>query len=247
MSIVGQAPKTTTVDQFPGQYTDFNKVGRYDLDRYLRYSGPVSHVDVIIPPALNGKISYLNNGLDKNRIQVVKGSESHPDITIVIPSAQITKLIHSDGIDIMFRSNEYETEIKEIYPGVNSQFIYYVQEPCDDVSYKSKSGMGTILLSCAKSSDVLLHVVKKGTGRLELNNVRYLSPSLSSSITHISEGHAVLARTMKSADSEVTIRVDKVDASKPSTTHKRRYIVPSASATISSCKDISKFNILLYF
>ena len=241
MNVVGHALKTTTVDQFPGQFSDFNKLGRYDLDRLLRFSGPVSHVDVIIPPALKDKVEYNNQGADKSRISNVAGSPANPDITIVIPSAQIMRLIHADGIDLMFRSNEFETEVKEIYQGVNQQFIYYIQEPCDDMSFKSKSGKGTIVLSCSKSSDVLIHVVKVGTGRVENRNVRFMGPSISSSITHISEGVAVIARTVKSSDSEVTVKVDKLDVSKVVTSHKRKYAISDASATIASSKPIFHF------
>jgi hypothetical protein len=139
----------------------------------------------------------------------------------------------------MFRSNEFETEIKEIYNGVNYQYIYYVQEPCDDISFDSKEGHGTIHLSCQKSSDVVIHTLKVGdkNARVQKKNVRFLSPSIGSSVTHIDKGIAVVARTMKSSDSKVTIKVDKIDASKAAKKgQEKRYIYPISSAEIDSCK-----------
>gem|GEM_PF-7044304 len=203
----------------------------------MKYTGPVKSVDVIIPSKLKDKINY-DNSANKSRIEILKPSPENPDITIVIPSAQITKLVHSEGVYLMFRSNEYETEIKEVYSGVDAQYIFYVQEPCEDISFDSKSGKGTVHLSCPKSADILIHTEKIGTSRVQNKNVRFLSPSIASSITHIAEGVAVVARTVKSSDSEVTIQVDKLDVSKVAKKgKKRRYLIPSASATIDACKN----------
>jgi hypothetical protein len=236
MKIEGTKLVETKVIQFPGQYTDFNKKERYDLDNYLKFTGPVKSVKIVIPDGIKSKVTDLMNKKTE-RIEVLKDDKDHPDITIVVPSAQLTQLVQAEGIYLLFRSNEFETEIKEIYQGVNDQSVFYVQEPCDSISFDSKSGYGTINLSCPKSVDILIHTEKKGTGRVHAKNVRYSSPSTKSSITHISEGHAVVAKTVKSSDSEVTIKIDKVNVAKPAEAGKaRRYIQSDASASIKACK-----------
>lgn len=204
------------------------------MDYYLKYTGPVETIDVIIPEKLKSMITYENSST-KKRIEILKPSADDPDITIVIPSAQITKIVQSDGIYLMFRSNEFETEIKEIYNGVNYQYVYYIQEPCDDISFDSTNGKGAIHLSCQKSSDVVIYTEKLGAqnNRVKNMNVRYMSPSINSSITHIEGGVAVIARTVKSSDSEVTIQVDKVKANSPAPSgNAKKYLSPISTATI---------------
>lgn len=206
------------------------------MDQYLKFNGPVKNIEVIIPDKLKTKVSHAANA-NKSRIEILPASPQNPDITIVIPSAQITKLVHSEGVYLIFRSNEFETEVKEIYKNVNDQYVYYVQEPCEDISFDSKSGNGTVVLSCPKSSDIIIHTERIGEGRLTKKNVRYLAPSKGSSVSHIDKGIAVLARTMKTSDSEVTIQIEKVDASKPAKAGKeRRYMFPISTANIEASK-----------
>jgi hypothetical protein len=208
------------------------------LDNYLRYNGPVKSVNVIIPAKLKGKVNY-DNASTKSRIAILPDNPTDPNITIKIPSAQLTKLVQSGGTHLMFRSNEFETEIKEIFKGVNDQYIFYVQEPCDDISFDSDKTYGVIHLSCPKSKDIIIHTERHGTGQIDKSkvNVRFMPPSISSSVTLIDKESAVIARTVKSSDSEVTIKVDKVDASKVAPKgKKRRYMIPKASATIDACK-----------
>lgn len=77
MTIVGETPKTTTVSQFPGKYTDFNEKGYYDLDNLLKFEGPVAKVEVIIPAALKGKVIYNNaDAGTESRIKITP-----PDVT----------------------------------------------------------------------------------------------------------------------------------------------------------------------
>jgi hypothetical protein len=86
MTINGQKVKEASVEQFKGQYTEFNEKRRYDLDHYLKYNGPVETVDVIIPDKLKSMVTYENSAT-KKRIEILKPSPEDPDITIVIPSA----------------------------------------------------------------------------------------------------------------------------------------------------------------
>jgi len=109
----------TKISQFPGEFTDFNEQRRYDIDNYLKYYGPVTKVEVVIPPALQSKMQYNNASIGNKRISVVPGEPTNPDFTIVIPQAQVSKLLQAEGVYVYFRSNEYETEVKEVFDGVN--------------------------------------------------------------------------------------------------------------------------------
>lgn len=77
----------TKITQFPGEYTDFNELRRYDIDNYLKYYGPVTKVEVVIPPALQSKMQYNNASIGNKRISVLPSEPTSPDFTIVIPQA----------------------------------------------------------------------------------------------------------------------------------------------------------------
>jgi hypothetical protein len=129
------------------------------LDNFLKYYGPVTKVEVLIPESLKKKMAYENTSTNK-RVSVIASEPTNPDFTIVIPQAQISKLLHSNGVYIYFRSNEYETEVKEVFDGVNEQQLFYTQEPCEDISYDQNGANGVIALSCLKSLDVILYVTR---------------------------------------------------------------------------------------
>ena len=170
---------------------------------------------------------------------------TNPDITIVIPQAQVSRLIQSDGVYVYFRSNEFETEVKEVFDGVNEQQLFYTQEPCEEISYDQKGMNGIVVLSCLKSLDVVLYVQREGVGRLKLMNTLFMAPSLTSSVAHIDKELAVIARSIKSSDTMVTIDVTRVklDQKRP-TLRSRTPLIPQASASIDSCK---KDSIILTF
>jgi hypothetical protein len=88
----------------------------------LKYYGPVTKVDVVIPQSLQGKISYNNS--QKKRIE--KSPTSAEDYTVLIPQSQISKLIQSGGYFIYFRSNEFETEVMEVRSTSTQDKLHYV-------------------------------------------------------------------------------------------------------------------------
>ena len=238
----------TKISQFPGEYTDFNELRRYDIDTYLKYYGPVTKVEVSIPESLKSKMSYNNSGTNR-RIEVLQSEPTSPDFTIVIPQAQVSKILQASGVYVYFRSNEFETELKEVFDGVNEQQLFYTQEPCEDVSYDQKGEYGVIVLSCLKSLDVVLYVQRSGVGRLTLLNTLFMAPSLTSSVAHIDKEQAVIARSVKSSDTMVTINVSKVklDQKRPAS-KERTVLIPQASASIDSCKqDFIKITFRCYF
>lgn len=129
--------------------------------------------------------------------------------------------------------------MKEIYDGVNEQQLFYTQEPCEDVSYDQKGMNGVIVLSCLKSLDVVLYVQREGVGRLKLvNNPLFMAPSLTSSVAHIDKEIAVIARSVKSSDTDVTIQITRVKLDQKKGDSKIRTILdPLASEEINSCKN----------
>ena len=112
-------------------------------------------------------------------------------------------------------------------------------EPCEDMSFDFKGSNGIIALSCLKSMDVVLYVQRLGQGRLTLVNPSaplFMPPSLTSSVAHIDKEQAVIARSVKSSDTMVTISVSKLklDQKKPDS-RIRTHLDPVASAMIDSC------------
>lgn len=103
-------------------------------------------------------MQYNNASIGNRRVSVLPSEPTNPDYTIVIPQAQVSKLLQAEGIYVYFRSNEYETEVKEVFDGVNEQQLFYTQEPCEDMSFDFKGTNGIIVLSCLKSMDVVLYV-----------------------------------------------------------------------------------------
>lgn len=75
--------------------------------------------------------------------------------------------------------------------------------------------------------------------RLKLENTLFMAPSLSSSVAHIDREQAVIARSVKSSDTMVTINVTKVKLDQKKTQYRiRTPLEPAASAMIDSCKYI---------
>lgn len=73
-------------------------------------------------------------------------------------------------------------------------------------------------------------------GRLTLANTLFMAPSLSSSVAHIDKEMAVIARSVKSSDTMVTINVSKLKLDLKKTDSRiRTPLDPVASAMIDSC------------
>ena len=96
---------------------------------------------------------------------------------------------------ILFRSNEFETEVTEVFKG-GSNSLYYIQEPCEDISFSKRGSYATVVLSCPKFRDVIIHISQSGTEHLKRENVRFSRPSTLSSVAHIDKGIAVMAKTV---------------------------------------------------
>lgn len=239
INVETQEIPVTKVIQKTNKFSAFDKKGIYDLDDFFLPSGPVKSFKVNIPESLlkSNKVTLLYN---QKRAEMVGQKK---DVTFA--SAQEMSMDYSDGRYLVMRSNEFQTEVYEILANatpVTENLIMFVQNSCNKMSYSGRANQGTVYMSCPHSSDIIIHV-KVQNGKLVQDGFKYLEPSRVSSVVHLDQRLAVVAKSARIGTSKVTFKFQPYEVPDAKNSGGMEFLKPKFSYNIEE----SKFSSKLFF